>query len=158
MLETMKAMVRDHNTCVLATANTDGQPHTSLMTYSWGNDGLALYFVTRKQSRKFQNISKNPKVSVMIDTRPAACSSDEKTPLQHRAQITALTVTGLAQEVQDAPFYTARQHLLEINPGLRTITTEENTAVIKVLVSEFLLLQGVDKANKEKLHIVEKNA
>ena len=53
---------------VLAT-DAGGQPYTSLIAYALIPDMKGLIFITPKSTRKYKNILKNRKVSLLIDTR-----------------------------------------------------------------------------------------
>lgn len=53
------------NLATVSAENPD-QPHVATVAYV--NDGLDLYFVTKKQTRKFTNLEKNSRVSLTIDT------------------------------------------------------------------------------------------
>lgn len=46
--------------------STKGEEYPESATVEYGNDGLTLIFDTNNTSRKFQNIQKSPKVSVVI--------------------------------------------------------------------------------------------
>lgn len=47
MLETMKALVKEKDMCVLATVS-DNKPHCSLMAYASNKTGLEIYMATKK--------------------------------------------------------------------------------------------------------------
>ncbi len=53
---------------VLAT-DFDGQPYTSLIAYTLTPDMKGVVFATPKSTRKYENILKNRRVSLLIDTR-----------------------------------------------------------------------------------------
>lgn len=55
--------INDHKFMVIST-KTDDYPESAAIEY--GNDGLTFIFDTSDSSRKFQNIQKSPKVSVVI--------------------------------------------------------------------------------------------
>ena len=61
-LEKMKAMVRDHDTCVLATA-AEGEPHCSLMAYLPDQSCRKVYMVTHRGTKKYRNLCRNPTIS-----------------------------------------------------------------------------------------------
>lgn len=90
ILDRMKAIIRNNDICVLAT--TDGsRPHTSLMAYVWADDGLTIYLLTRKGTRKFRNLSSYPDVSLLVDTR---CDSlVQSNPLSDAVQRENITAT-----------------------------------------------------------------
>ncbi len=53
---------------VLAT-DSDGQPFTSLIAYALTENLNGVIFATPKNTGKYKNILKNPRVSVLIDSR-----------------------------------------------------------------------------------------
>lgn len=61
--------LQKNKTAVIATSSADGTPEAATITYLFDDD-FNLYFITRKQSRKFQNILKNHIVSVVVGTDP----------------------------------------------------------------------------------------
>ena len=84
MLQEMKALAREKNSCVLATI-VDSKPYCSLMAYVTNSACTEIYMVTHRQTQKFQNLVANPAVSLMIDTRDATPRSIAK----------AMTVEGI---------------------------------------------------------------
>jgi len=139
MLEKIKALILRKDSCVLAT--TDGEtPHCSLMAYVPGNTGERLFLVTSRASRKYQNIRRHPRVSLLIDTRGE----------QQRELTQALTLTGTCNILQDAAEIAqviasfARQH-----PQLDDFIRKDEMAVMSVQVDFFLLLDGPEHAYYE---------
>lgn len=53
---------------VLAT-DSDGQPFTSLIAYALTKNLKGVIFATPKNTSKYKNILKNPRISVLIDSR-----------------------------------------------------------------------------------------
>jgi nitroimidazol reductase NimA-like FMN-containing flavoprotein (pyridoxamine 5'-phosphate oxidase superfamily) len=53
---------------VLAT-DFDGQPYTSIISYALTPDMKGVVFATPKSTQKYENILKNRRVSLLIDTR-----------------------------------------------------------------------------------------
>ncbi len=68
VLERLAAMDSIQPHAVLAT-ESDGQPYTSLVAYALTPDAKGVIFVTPKVTRKYKNILKNKRVSLLIDTR-----------------------------------------------------------------------------------------
>ena len=144
MIEKMKALVKRKDTCVLATVS-ENNPHCSLMAYVTDNDCREIYMVTNKQSTKFRNLSANPSVSLLIDTR------EEHTGMQ-RPDAQALTVSGVYQEIQDETKKTRiRSKLLEKHPHIKNLMDMPDAEVFCVKVTSFLLLDGVSEAHFETL-------
>ena len=57
--------LKSHNIMTLATVTPEGQPVAHTVTYV--NDSTTVYFGTNRQTRKAQNIMKNPSVSFTVD-------------------------------------------------------------------------------------------
>lgn len=90
MLDKIKDLILRKHSCILAT--TDGETlHCSLMAYVPCDSGERLFLVTLSASRKFQNIRRHPRVSLLIDTRGE----------QQREFAQAVTVTGTCDILQD---------------------------------------------------------
>ncbi|MBS3808597.1 MAG: pyridoxamine 5'-phosphate oxidase family protein [Desulfobacterales bacterium] len=85
MRDDIKTLIRNKQHCVLATA-VDGLPYCSLMAYATEKDCTRFIMVTYRQTRKFQNISRNPQGSLLIDSRET-----------DRPQ--ALTIEGSGEEI-----------------------------------------------------------
>ena len=84
ILEKMTALVRKKNVCVLSTVS-DNKPYCSLMAYITDATCEEIYMVTHKSSTKFNNLQKNPSVSLLIDSRET----------QPRSKAQALTIDGV---------------------------------------------------------------
>ena len=144
MLEKMKALVKRKDTCVLATVS-ENLPHCSLMAYVTDHDGCEIYMVTNRQSTKFRNLSANPSVSLLIDTR------EEHTGMK-RPHAQALTVSGVYQEIRDETKKTSiRKKLLEKHPHIKDLMDMPDAEVFCIKVTSFLLLDGVSEAHFETL-------
>ena len=65
--ETIKEVVEGHNLIHIATLDSDGLPCVRGVDYAVGDRENILYFVTRKDSRKVQQIINNGNVAVAID-------------------------------------------------------------------------------------------
>lgn len=144
MIGKMKALVRRKDICVLATVS-ENSPRCSLMAYVTDNDGSELYMVTPRQSTKFRNLSANPTVSLLIDTR-------EEHPGMKRADTQALTVSGVYQEIRDeAKKLRVRNKLLEQHPQIENLMGMPDTEIFCIKVTSFLFLNGVSEAHFETL-------
>ena len=65
--ETFKEVVENHNLVHIATLDSDGNPCVRGVDYAVGGQHNVLYFVTRKDSRKVDQIAKNGNVAVAVD-------------------------------------------------------------------------------------------
>lgn len=78
----------------IATVRADGWPQTTMVGYA--NEGFRLYFLIYRTSQKFENISRDNRVSISIGHEPtelrdikavyAGCYAHEVTDLQERSR------------------------------------------------------------------------
>ncbi len=141
MLTEMKALAKQKNMCVLATV-AGQKPYCSLMAYVTDYDCDEIYMVTHKNSTKYKNLTQNPAVSLLIDTR-------EKSP---RSQAKALTVEGVFCKIDNTEKRKqAAAKLLQTHPHLGNFMQHPEADVFCVKISSFLLLDGLQEAHFESL-------
>lgn len=137
MLTEMKDLVRAHSACVLATSS-ENRPYCSLMAYAVNDDASEIYMATQRSTRKFANLTANPAVSLLIDTRNEVL----------RAQVRALTVEGTCEPVTDpARKELIRAQLLAVHPHMAAFLTQDDCAILCITVTSFLLLKGLTDAH-----------
>ena len=141
MLEKINALILRKDSCVLAT--TDGKtPHCSLMAYVPDDSGERLYLVTSSASRKYQNIRRHPRVSLLIDTRGE----------QPRKLTQAVTVTGTCDILQDTvEISRVKAAFVRQHPQLNDFICKGDIAVMSVQIDFFLLLEGPERAHYQIL-------
>ena len=141
MLDTIKELIRQNDLCVLATIGPQG-PHTSLMAYTASSDATRMFLVTPKNTLKYQNMVRDPRVSLMIDSRNKAS----------RQEIRALTVSGHGAEVADPETIKDLRDAFAVrHPHLKRLLEEPDVAWISVRVDSFQLLDGVHDAHHLQL-------
>lgn len=138
MRNDIKALVRSKQHCVLATA-VDGLPYCSLMAYATEKDCSRFIMVTQRQTRKFQNISRNPRVSLLIDSR--------ETPKPQ-----AVTIEGSGEEIIDETDREAAAGLLlSSHPGLAAFIRDPHVVFIRITADSAVFLNGLTDAHREKI-------
>jgi len=144
MLDRMKALVREKDMCVLATVS-DNRPHCSLMAYAANSKGTEIYMVTHTKTKKYRNLTENPWVSLLIDTRDADMDS-------RRLKTKALTVSGICETAQDRrKKEDMLANLLERHPHLEQFATHPDAEIFLIRIESFLLLDGLTNAHFETL-------
>jgi nitroimidazol reductase NimA-like FMN-containing flavoprotein (pyridoxamine 5'-phosphate oxidase superfamily) len=116
---------------VIAT-QASNKPYTSLVAFSSTEDLSYLIFATLRQTRKYDNILQNAKISMLIDNRENL-SSDVNNAI-------AVTVIGHASEIKDN-----RQHFMDIHlkkhPYLREFLQDANCALIGLSVEKIIIVR-----------------
>lgn len=59
------AFLREERTCRVATVGSSGAPHVTPLWYVWDGDALWLYSIVR--SRRWADLARDPRVSVVVD-------------------------------------------------------------------------------------------
>lgn len=137
MLAEMKQLVKEKGICVMATL-AGGKPHCSLMAYAANDEGTEIYMATLRSTKKFRNITENPAVSLLVDTREEA---------SHRSTARALTIEGVCLRVEDdRKKHWARDRLLGKHPHIEEFVTNSDCEILCVKIQSFLLLKGLTEA------------
>ena len=141
MLAEMKQLAMEKTICVLATI-AGNKPYCSLMAYATNEHCTEIYMATHRSTQKFRNLTTNPAVSLMIDTR-------EETP---RSQARALSVEGTCALIEDdSQKKLARARLLSIHPHLKDFLSHTDNEILCVKIHSFLLLKGLTEAHHATL-------
>ena len=140
LLDRIKALVRDKEMCVMATVS-GSEPYCSLMAYAVGDDCREIYMVTHRKTKKFENLSENPNVSLLIDTRDDVKGSTFSNAV-------ALTVNGVFQEIFDGKKREqVRNALLARHSDLSEFIGHPDAELLCIRVSSFLFLNGLTEAH-----------
>lgn len=135
MLSRMKEMLKRGDTCVLATS-LDGRPHQSLMAYITAEEATAVYMVTRRETRKYRALLKNPRVSLFLDNRCDPGRGEGE-------NIQALTAAGRCEPVErEREKQGLMEEIVARHPGLEELAHHPDAEVIRIKIESFLLLDG----------------
>jgi PPOX class probable F420-dependent enzyme len=66
------AFLAERHTLVIATLRADGSVHMSTVWYRW--DGEVFWISTNRDRVKYRNITRDPRVSVLVDAPPRETS------------------------------------------------------------------------------------
>ncbi|MDA1169156.1 MAG: pyridoxamine 5'-phosphate oxidase family protein [bacterium] len=65
LIDDVISIIKNHSLASLATVSLDGQPRSTFV-YITADDDLTLYFMTRVKTKKYEHITKNPRVAISI--------------------------------------------------------------------------------------------
>ncbi|MGQ3684852.1 MAG: pyridoxamine 5'-phosphate oxidase family protein [Candidatus Loosdrechtia sp.] len=115
---------------VLAT-ESDGQPYTALIAYALTDNLKGVVFATPKNTCKFKNILKNPRVSILIDSRTNS-SGDY-------LSIESVTVAGTARSLRKGRKWDeSAAVLVKKHPQLSDFIVSSTTALILTNVTHYV--------------------
>ncbi|MGM0453009.1 MAG: pyridoxamine 5'-phosphate oxidase family protein [Thermodesulfobacteriota bacterium] len=141
MRNRMESLVRQQRFGVLATTAGD-RPHCSLMAYVPDAACSQIYMVTRAKSKKFRNLTQNPNVSLLVDTR--GDNSGEN--------VQALTIEGVCAAIGDeSKARAAAEKLLATHPQIGEFLADADSQLLCMRIDSFLLLDGLSDAYFERV-------
>lgn len=117
---------------VLATDN-HGQPYTSLMAYSITDDLRAFILMTERGRLKYDNLTTNPRVAILIDNRENLSSDLDAT--------VAVTAQGVAEEITGDARDEWRAFCLTRHPALRAFADSPDCAFIRIQVTSYVIVR-----------------
>lgn len=89
IIEKIKSLIKRQNFFVLCTSDSSG-PYGSLIAYSYSDSFEYLYFATSKNTKKYQMLKQNPRVSAVIDSRDSG---------EVFKRLEAMTISGTAEQM-----------------------------------------------------------
>ena len=110
------------------------QPYSSLVACAALKDLKTLIFATARSTRKYDNLTRNPPVSLLVDNR-----SNQDSDFHDAI---AVTVTGEAQEIEQHERETLLKIYLDKHPSLREFVMSPTCALVKITVQRFFLVHS----------------
>jgi nitroimidazol reductase NimA-like FMN-containing flavoprotein (pyridoxamine 5'-phosphate oxidase superfamily) len=127
---------------VLAT-QSKGQPYGSLVAFVATNDLKHLLFATARATRKYANISENPRVAMVMDNR-----SNQESDFHQAAAVTAI---GVVKEAKGSEKKTLLRLYLSGHPYLKDFVSSPTCALLKMNVETYYIVRQFQ--NVMELHI-----
>ena len=140
--EFLKDLFSSQRLAVLATQNRR-QPYGNLVAFMVTDDLKHLLFATTRATRKFVNISKKPKVAMVVDNR-----SNEESDFHQAAAVTA---TGVVKEIMGPEKARFQKLYLSKHPYLKDFVSSPTCALLKVEVETYTIVNRFQ--NVMELHI-----
>ena len=120
----------------------DNQPYTSLVAFAASADLRAIYFATSRATRKFANLSKCARVSMLIDNR-----SNRQRDFQQGIAATALGSVSEVEKIEAAELY-LRKH-----PHLKDFIDSPDTALLRIRVERYYVVSRFQDVNLLELDV-----
>ena len=120
---------------LLAVLSTElhGQPYASLLAFAGTADLRHLVFATPRTTRKFANISENPRVALLINS-----ATNSEADIHRAASVTAI---GTAEVMEGEEREELLALYLKKHPHLKSFTLAPTTAVVRVSVTRYYLVK-----------------
>lgn len=138
----LKALLENQRLAVLAT-HREGQPYGSLVSFASTQDVKHILFATTRATRKYANLSADPRVALVIDNR-----SNQESDI-HEA--VAVTATGRAEEMLGTEKERLLKTYLEKHPYLRDFVDSPTCALVRVQVETYYMVSRFQEVTE--LHV-----
>jgi nitroimidazol reductase NimA-like FMN-containing flavoprotein (pyridoxamine 5'-phosphate oxidase superfamily) len=132
ILEEIKDLYKSQRFAVVATSNK-GHPYTNIVSFSYSEDLKSIYFVTKRNTNKYRNITNEPRTSFLVDNR-------KNSPLD-LTEACFVTILGKSQEVQLDKGEKIK-NFLELHPYLRDFTKDPDCALMELTVDRFMFVRN----------------
>ena len=142
MKEFLKGLFSSQRLAVLATQSKE-QPYGNLVAFVATNDLKHILFATTRATRKYANISENPRVAMVMDNR-----SNQEADFHEAAAVTA---TGVVKEVKGSEKETLLRLYLSRHPYLKDFVSSRTCALLKMDVETYYVVRQFQEV--VELHI-----
>jgi nitroimidazol reductase NimA-like FMN-containing flavoprotein (pyridoxamine 5'-phosphate oxidase superfamily) len=138
----LKDLFSSQRLAVLATQSRR-QPYGNLVAFMATDDLKHLLFATTRATRKYANVSKNPRIAIVVDNR-----SNQESDFHQAAAVTA---TGVVKEVVGPEKEVFQKLYLSKHPYLKDFVSSPTCALLKVEVETYTIVNRFQ--NVMELHI-----
>jgi nitroimidazol reductase NimA-like FMN-containing flavoprotein (pyridoxamine 5'-phosphate oxidase superfamily) len=130
--EFLKDLFSSQRLAVLATQSKK-QPYGNLVAFMATDDLKHLLFATTRATRKYANISENPRIAMVVDNR-----SNRKSDFHQAAAVTA---TGLVKETKGSEKERYQKLYLSRHPYLREFISSPTCALLRMDVETYYVVR-----------------
>jgi nitroimidazol reductase NimA-like FMN-containing flavoprotein (pyridoxamine 5'-phosphate oxidase superfamily) len=124
----LKKLFSTQPLAVLSTQNK-GQPYGSLVAFASSKDLKELYFATTRATRKYANLSSDPRVAMLVDSR-----SNEVSDFRWAMAVTA---TGKAEETEGQEKEKVLKTYLTKHSHLEDFVSSPSCALLRIRVERY---------------------
>lgn len=135
-MKLLRRLCSEQQLAVLATDSASG-PYTSLVAVAITPDQRKIFFATSRGTRKWVNLSDNPKVSILIDNR--------NNQVKDFSQAAAATFLGKAEELSETDRESGVLIYLSRHPQMAKFIESPDTALFCVNVSAIYFVTQFQK-------------
>jgi len=140
--EQIRELFTNQKLGVLSTHHS-GQPYASLVAFVGKKDLKEIFFITSRTTRKFANLSADPRVAILINS-----SLNMESDFHDAVSVTAL---GNAKEIHGAEKDEILRLYLTKHPYLEAFATSPTCAVVGVTITTYVMVKNFQQVME--LHI-----
>lgn len=138
-VQQLRALLAEQRLAVLATSES-GRPYTSLVAFAATGDMHNILLATERATRKYVNLSAEPRVALLIDSRTHQDSDLE--------QAVAATALGWAETLEGDERAMLQETFLARHPSLDRFVRSPSCALIRVRVEVYYLVRSFQQVSE----------
>jgi nitroimidazol reductase NimA-like FMN-containing flavoprotein (pyridoxamine 5'-phosphate oxidase superfamily) len=140
--EQIRELFTNQKLAVLSTHHS-GQPYANLVAFVGKKDLKEIFFVTSRTTRKFANLSADPRVAILINS-----SLNMDSDFHEAVSVTAI---GNAKEINGSEKDEILRLYLTKHPYLEAFATSPTCAVVGVTITTYVMVKNFQQVME--LHI-----
>jgi nitroimidazol reductase NimA-like FMN-containing flavoprotein (pyridoxamine 5'-phosphate oxidase superfamily) len=140
LYEMIRQLCASQKFAVLATQSDDLQPYCNFIAFSASADLAQLFFVTPRHTRKFRNLKKNNRVSLLLDSRLNTAEDFESAVVA--------TAIGSAEEVSDVQEDSLRDRHIKKHPSIEALIRSPDCALFRIDVQKYIIASSFEKVSE----------
>jgi len=132
----LSQLMASQRLAALAT-ESGGEPYVNLVAFAASPDLAEIYFATPRATRKYDNLTQNPRVAVLVDNRAAAAVKLEDGM--------AVTAMGMVKEVPQERRLEVSNVFLARHPQMVYFISNSGTVLFSLEVELYICVFGLDR-------------
>jgi len=130
--EKFRNLLKNQRFAVIATQDKN-EPYTNLVSFLVNNDFKKIYFPTSKKTKKYENLSANSKISMLIDNR-----GNKPIDIKNAIVVTAI---GKSKETKEKIII---NEFLKKHPYLKDFINSPNCAMIEISIEKYVIVDNFE--------------
>ncbi len=131
ILNNISELFESQSLAVLSTQKNN-QPYSSLIAFAVSSDLKYFYFLTPNTTRKYDHLTANPKVSILVN--------DSRNRADDIYNAVSVTGTGVADLVEKVENNSALDIYLKKHPHLKEFSKAPTTAFIRISMNRYFMV------------------
>lgn len=141
-LEQIGDLFDSQRLAVLSTQKSN-QPYASLVAFAASPDLKHVYFLTPNTTRKYDNLTANPKVSILVN--------DSRNSADDIYNATSVTGTGISEVVDKSREKEALDMFLKKHPHLKDFSSAPTSAFIRIAMKRYFMVNRFQNVVEVKI-------
>lgn len=131
VLNKISELFESQSLAVLSTQKNN-QPYSSLVAFTPSSDLESFYFLTPNTTRKYENLTANPKVSILVN--------DSRNRADDIYNAVSVTGTGISEVIDKPTEQEALNIYLKKHPHLKDFSKAPTTAFIRIIMKRYFMV------------------